>query len=258
MKYVFSRTLGLLATIATLSGGFWLGATLTASAQSILEEQGNIEPALEEYPITIEAGDVIAIIMTSEDFDTVLSLIGPDGEEVAFNDDYGGTLNSRIVYEAEASGDYIIQSMAFDGQQGGDFDLEVRLATAYEMAFNQAQLSLEAQDLEGAIAAYSEAIELDASNPEVFLGRADAYFGQALSEWEAAGNFDEDEAASFEEQFLEDLDPEIRDIIVADFETAADLYEAEGDPFTAQSLREQVQYIETGEFPDATGAPPLE
>lgn len=258
MKHVLSRTVGLLATVATLSGGFWLGAMPTANAQSILEEQGNIEPALKEYPLTIEAGDVIAIIMTSEDFDTVLSLIGPDGEEVAFNDDYGGTLNSRILYEAAASGEYTIQSMAFDGQQGGTFDLQVRPATAYEMAFNQAQLSLEAQDLEGAIAAYSEAIELDGSNPEVFLGRADAYFGQALSEWEAEGNFEESESASFEQQFLEDLDPEVRDTIVADFETAADLYEAEGDPFTAQSLREQIQYIETGEFPDSSGTLPVE
>ena len=250
MKHVFSRTVGLLATMAALSGGFWLGATPTASAQSILEEQGTIEPALKEYPLTIEAGEVITIIMTSEDFDTVLSLIGPSGEEVAFNDDYGGTLNSQIVYEAAESGEYVIQSMAFDGQQGGSFDLEVRPATDFEMAFHQAQLSLSEQDLEAAIAAYTEAIELDASNPEAFLGRADAYFGQALSEWEAQGNFDEGSDTTFEEQFLEDLDPEIRDIIVADFEAAADLYEAEGDPFTAQSLREQVQYIETGELPD--------
>ena len=255
MKHVFSRTVGLLATMAALTGGFWLGATPTVSAQCILEEQGTIDPALREYPLTIEAGEVIAIIMTSEDFDTVLSLIGPDGEEVAFNDDYGGTLNSQIIYAVEVSGDYLIQGMSFDGQQGGSFELEVRSATAYEVALNQAQVSLEQQDLEAAITAYTEAIDLDASNPQAFLGRADAYFGQALAAWEAQGNFDEGAAATFEEQFLADLDPELRNILLSDFEAAASLYEAEGDPFTAQSLREQIQYLETGEFPGATGSP---
>jgi hypothetical protein len=119
MKHVFSRTVGLLATMAALSGGMWLGTAATASAQTILEEEGTIAPALQDYPLAIEAGDIIAIVVTSEDFDTMLSLIGPNGEEVAFNDDYGGTLNSRIVYSAEMSGDYIIRTMTYDGQQGG-------------------------------------------------------------------------------------------------------------------------------------------
>jgi len=256
MKHVFSRTVGLLATMAALSGGICLGTAATASAQTILEEEGTIAPALQDYPLAIEAGDIIAIIVTSEDFDTMLSLIGPNGEEVAFNDDYGGTLNSRIVYSAATSGDYIIRTMTYDGQQGGDFALEVRPASPYEVAFNEAQMSLEAQDLAAAITAFTTAIELDDSNPEAFLGRADATFGQALDEWEAQGNFDETAEASFEEQFLADLPPLVRDLIVTDFETAAELYEADGDPFTAQRLREQIQYIETGEAPGPVGGGP--
>lgn len=246
MKYVLSRTVGLLAAVATLSGGVLLGVVETASAQTILEEQGTIEPALKEYSLPMEAGDVVAITMTSEDFDTVLTLLGPDGEEVAFNDDYGGTLNSRIVYTATDSGDYTILSKSFDGQ-GGDFNIEVRPATEYEMAFSRAQSNIEVQDFEGAIAAYTEAIELDPSNPEAFLGRADALFGQAQAALEAQGEVLEEPT---------DLDPETRDAIVADFEEAAALYEADGDPFTAQSLREQIQYIETGEVPGPSGGGP--
>ena len=258
MKHAFSRTVGLLATMAALSGGIWFSTAVTASAQTILEEDGTIEPALKDYPLTIEAGDIIAIIMTSEDFDTMLSLIGPDGEEVAFNDDYGGTLNSRIVFSADTSGDYVIRTMTYDGQQGGDFALEVRPALPYEVAFNEAQMSLDEGDLAAAIEAFSEAIELDDSNPEAFLGRADAAFGQALDEWEAQGNFDESVDVSFEAQFLEDLSPELRELIVTDFEMAAELYEADGDPFTAQRLREQILYIETGEIPGPAGGGPRE
>lgn len=242
MKHVFSRTVGLLATVAAMSSGFALGIAATANAQAILEEQGTIVPALQEYSLPMEEGDVVAIIMTSEDFDTVLTLLGPDGEEVAFNDDYGGTLNSRIVYVAEASGDYTVQSKSFDGE-GGDFNIEVRPATEYEVVYNQAQVSIEAQDYEGAIAAYSEAIDLDASNPEAYLGRADAYFGQAQAELEAQGTLLEEPS---------DLDEETRNLIVADFEEAAILYEENGDPFTAQSLREQIEFIQTGEFPEPT------
>ncbi|RZM81996.1 PPC domain-containing protein [Leptolyngbya iicbica] len=242
--------------MTVLSGGICFGPATIANAQTILEEEGTITPALKDYPLAIEAGDIIAIVVTSEDFDTMVSLIGPDGEEVAFNDDYGGTLNSRIVYSATSSGDYIIRAMTYDGQQGGDFMLEVRPASPYEVAFNEAQMSLEAQDLAGAIDAFTTAIELDDSNPEAFLGRADATFGQALDEWESQGNFDENADASFEEQFLEDLPPLVRDLIVTDFETAAELYEADGDPFTAQRLREQILYIETGEAPGPTGGGP--
>lgn len=243
MKQLFSRTLGPLAMVLTLSGGFWIGAASMANAQVILEEQGTIDPALQEYSFELEADDVVAITLTSEDFDTVLSLLGPDGQEVAFNDDFGGTLNSRIIYAAETAGNYTVLAKSFDGQ-GGAFDLQVRPATEYEVAYNQAIASAASRDFEGAIAAYTEAIELDDSNPEAYLGRADAYFGQAQAQLEAQGMALEEPS---------DLEPDVREAIVADFREAADLYEAAGDPFTAESLREQIQYIETGEFPGPSG-----
>jgi tetratricopeptide (TPR) repeat protein len=242
MKQLFKRPTGLVAAaVLAISGSCLLGAVGEAKAQTILEEQGTIEPAEQEYTLDISEGDVLAIIVTSEDFDTVVSLVAPDGEEVAFNDDFGGTLNSRIVYTATASGNYTIVAKSFDGQ-GGDYSLEVRPASEYEVAYSDAEMSIQEQDYEGAIAAYSDAISLAPEDPEAYLGRADAYFGQAQAELEAEGMFLEDPS---------DLSPDIRDAIIADFEMAAELYEAEGDSFTAQSLREQIQYIRTGESPDA-------
>jgi hypothetical protein len=157
MKHVFSRTAGLMAAVLTIGGGCLVADIQSAQAQTILEDQGTITPAEREYPLEIESGDVVAIIMTSEDFDTVLSLLGPDGEEVAFNDDFGSTLNSRIVYMAPESGNYTIVAKSFDGQ-GGDYSLEVRPATEYEVAYSQAQTNIREQDFAGAIAAYSEAM----------------------------------------------------------------------------------------------------
>lgn len=238
MKQAIVGTASTLAAALTLTGGIVLGTGLPASAQTVpLEEQGTLVPAEDEYRFEAEAGQVLAIVMNSETFDTVLTLLGPDGEEVAFNDDYGGTLNSRIIYSVPEAGTYTVLARSYAGN-GGDYNLEVRPASAYEMAYNEAQMMVEAGDYEAAIAAYSEAIELDASNPQAYLGRADAYFGQAYAQSEAQGE-------PFEGP--QDLTPEARDAIVSDFETAADLYEATGDAYAADSLREQAEFIRSGD-----------
>jgi tetratricopeptide (TPR) repeat protein len=248
MKHVYSRTAGLLTAVLTVVVGYDVVTPREAIAQTILEAEGTIEPASEEYSLELEAGDVIAITMTSEDFDTVLTLLGPDGEEVAFNDDFGGTLNSQIIFSTPESGSYTVVSESFDGA-GGDFQIDVRPATEYEVALNDAQLNAEEGDFEAAIAAYSNAISLEPDNPEPYLGRADAYFGQAQAELESQGELLEEPS---------DLEETVRSAIVEDFQRAAELYEADGDPFTAQSLREQIQYIETGEFPGPAGGGPRE
>jgi len=245
MKYLMARTAGLLTAVLTFSGGALLGTASSAIAQVSFEEDGTLSPAQEEYPLEVEEGDTVAIILTSEDFDTVLTLLGPDGEEVAFNDDYGGTLNSRIVYSVTTPGTYTVVTKSFDGQ-GGDYSLQVRPATDYEVAFNDAQQLYFDGDYEAAIAAYSEAIDIAPENPDTYLSRADAYFGMAQAELEAQGEVLEEPS---------DLPMETREAIIADFEMAAELYVEAGDPFTAEALREQIQYLETGEFPEPSGNP---
>lgn len=242
MKHMFLRTAGLLTALMTLSGSYLMGTADQATAQTLFESTGTIEPAVEEYPLEMEVGNAVTITMTSEEFDTVLTLIGPDGGEVAFNDDFGDTLNSQIVYSADASGTYTIIAKSFDGA-GGDFDIAVRPATEYEVLYSEAVMSMELGDYIGAIAAFSDAISLDPANPDLYLGRADAYFGQAQTDLEAQGLFLEEP---------NDLPDDARAAIVGDFQTAAELYEADGNVFAADSLREQIQYIETGEIPEPT------
>jgi tetratricopeptide (TPR) repeat protein len=205
-----------------------------------------LEPAIDEYPIDLATGDVITIRMNSEDFDTLLILLGPDGEEVAFNDDSEGSLNSRIVYTAQEAGQYTIVARSYAGN-GGNYQLRVAPATAYEVSLSQAQLSLQEGNYEAAIAALTEAISLNPDGAEAYLARVDAYFGMVYTwRWKPKGLFFEGP---------DDIPDEYRTAIVDDFLTAAAIYEAEGDAFSAQSLREQAEYIRTGEFPEPSPVP---
>jgi hypothetical protein len=54
--------------------------------------------------------------LESEAFDPVLSLRGPDDAEIAFNDDFGGTLNSKITIELPEDGVYSVVARSFSGQ----------------------------------------------------------------------------------------------------------------------------------------------
>lgn len=242
MKNRFSNLAGLLAAALTLTGSLALYAPSSrAQTPPMLEQQGVLEPAVDEYPLDLAAGDVITIRMNSEDFDTLLILLGPDGEEVAFNDDSEGSLNSRIVYAATEAGQYTVVARSYAGN-GGNYQLRVAPATAYEVSFSQAQRSLQDGNYEAAIAALTEAISLNPDGAEAYLTRVDAYFGMVYMEMEAQGLFFEGP---------DDIPAEYRTAIVDDFLAAADIYEADGDAFSASSLREQAEYIRTGEFPDA-------
>lgn len=242
MKHVAFRIALSLTTAMSAGISGWVGFTPQAQAQSIFERQDTLEP-VQSYPVDMTAGEFVTIAMTSEDFDPWLRLLGPNGEEVAFNDDFGGTLNARIVYNVPTSGEYTIIAKSFD-EQGGVYDLKVRSAEAYEISFYEAQIHAQEGNYTAAIADYSEVISVKPDIPEAYLGRADAYFGQAQTQLQAQGLV----LAS-----PDDLTSETRNAIIADFEEAAILYEAAGDSFTAQSIREQVQQLQPGGFTGPAG-----
>lgn len=88
------------------------------------------------YPITLEAGQgvVISADATGDSrLDTYLVLNGPDGEEVARNDDRepGVTTNSRIIYVAETGGEYTIIVTNYPNTSG-DYEMTVTFVTAEE------------------------------------------------------------------------------------------------------------------------------
>lgn len=225
------RFSSMITVLALAAGAGWgMVAAPVQAEQPILQTEGTIVPAEQRYTFDGQAGQVVAITLDSEDFDPVLALFNEAGEEIAFNDDFGNTLNSKIVAELPEDGTYTIVARSYSGQ-GGDFQVVVRTATAFEAAFASAEnLTMEGLYPE-AIASYTEAIALDESQPLAYLGRAQARLGQIYFEQGDAIEGPEDIPADLREQVIEDL------------EQSATLLDAEGSSDLAESLRAQISFL---------------
>ena len=77
------------------------------------------------YMLDAEAGQRLRVSLTSDDFDTVLRITGPNGFSVENDDAGGGTLNSLIDASLPAAGTYRVTVSSYGNQGGGAF----RLAT---------------------------------------------------------------------------------------------------------------------------------
>jgi len=105
-------------------------------------------------------GEVLTIELTSEDFDTVLFLIGTNEEVLATNDDGAGGTDSLILITLPASGTYTIVANTSEVSRTGPYQLELRVTTAQDQALALAnQLDQQATDLYDS-SRYSEAIPL--------------------------------------------------------------------------------------------------
>ena len=79
-----------------------------------------------DYRVTFAAGDQVVMDLTSEEFDTIISLIAPDGSTVTENDDGpDGTTNSLLFARITRPGDYVIRVSPYAGQGTGSFKLKV-------------------------------------------------------------------------------------------------------------------------------------
>jgi tetratricopeptide (TPR) repeat protein len=224
------RLLSLAVMPTALAGLLIGGRARPAQADTLLQEGGTIYPAESTYTFDGEVGQALTITLESTDFDPVLLLLGPDGTEIAFNDDFGGSLNSKIIIALPESGEYTVVARSFSGQ-GGDYALMVRSATDFEVAFAAAEALVLVEDYAGAIDAYTEAIALDPDQPPAYLGRAQAILGQVYVEQGDAI------------QGPEDIPAAARESVIADFEQAAELFEASGSSDWATSLRQQVDLL---------------
>lgn len=214
------RRLGCAMLSALAFGGAtWVAAIPAAQAQVLFEEQGTLQPMEDEYTFEGESGQMVKIAMTSNEFDTVLSLRDPSGQEIAFNDDSARSLNSTIVTTLPVDGTYTIIARSFSGQ-GGTYDLVVTPASDYDMAYASGVENLYSGNFEAAIANFTEAIELNPDEPITYLDRGDTYY--------STGNID---------------------AVIADYNRAADLYEAQGNLEMAQMLREQISFLESAPQP---------
>lgn len=79
-----------------------------------------------DYVINLEAGDHIVIDLSSTDFDTIITLIAPDGSTLGENDDGpDGTTNSMLFARIIQDGEYFLRVRPYAGQGEGTFDLKV-------------------------------------------------------------------------------------------------------------------------------------
>ena len=87
--------------------------------ETVSGELTEVQPS-RQYSFSAVAGDVVTINLEAN-YDGFLFLYDSDGDELAFNDDGGDDLNSRIEdFEIPADGDYIIQVDSYANAQLGD------------------------------------------------------------------------------------------------------------------------------------------
>jgi hypothetical protein len=81
-----------------------------------------------DYILQLKEGSQLAIDLTSENFDTIVSLIAADGTTIAENDDGpDGTTNSLLFTRITKPGIYYIRVRAFGEISAGNFKLKVTL-----------------------------------------------------------------------------------------------------------------------------------
>lgn len=79
-----------------------------------------------DYFVELEKGDQVAIDLTSDNFDSMVMLIGADGATIAENDDGpDGTTNSLLFSRITEAGKYIVRVRAFGDTSGGKFTLKL-------------------------------------------------------------------------------------------------------------------------------------
>jgi len=123
--------------------------TTSASSGGLVEAGGRYDGRLEGSDETLpfdgsyidrwtfsgQAGEILTVVMRSDQFDSYLLLGEAVGSDVAIgieNDDGGGGLDARIEFELPYTGTFVILANSFSPGETGDYTLEVdvRRATA--------------------------------------------------------------------------------------------------------------------------------
>jgi len=141
MNNLFGHTI---RTIAATAAIVTFGFTTAARADDLYNPQplpgsGSVNGLLSEvgiptgmggyaydYIVELDEGDRVEIESFSDSFDTILTLIGPDGATVAENDDGpDGTTNSLLYTRVTSSGRYTIRVRAFGAAGEGPFTVNL-------------------------------------------------------------------------------------------------------------------------------------
>lgn len=79
-----------------------------------------------DYVVAFQKGDQVVMDLLSDEFDTIITLIAPDGTTIGENDDGpDGTTNSLLFMRINQDGNYILRVRPYGGQGSGRFTLKV-------------------------------------------------------------------------------------------------------------------------------------
>lgn len=93
------------------------------SEDDIPTGQGNFA---RDYSIQLQSGDQVSLDLSSDNFDTIVTLLTAKGETVAENDDGpDGTTNSLLFTRITKPGNYVVRVKAFGETPGGPFKLKL-------------------------------------------------------------------------------------------------------------------------------------
>ncbi|BAU44810.1 tetratricopeptide repeat protein [Leptolyngbya sp. O-77] len=215
------KRLGLLLALSTGLSCVSLGLPLQRALANgwILYQEGNLQPLVGTHTFAGTAGQTVAIALRVNGFTGAVTLIAPNGDEIASNEYYGRSGVPTIVTTLPSSGAYKILARSPYGQ-AGTYTVNVRVATAYDLAFSRGVQLNQQGDYAGAIAAFNEAIRADPQNPDAYVELGDLLYAEAMR-----------------------LKPEEVRSIVSAYEQAAAAYERQGNQEMAQMLREQIAAI---------------
>ncbi|MBE9106242.1 PPC domain-containing protein [Nostoc cf. edaphicum LEGE 07299] len=79
-----------------------------------------------DYTVRLQKGDNLAVDLSSENFDSIITLLAPDGSTLAENDDGpDGSSNSLLFTRIVETGSYVIRVRSFGETGVGTFKLKV-------------------------------------------------------------------------------------------------------------------------------------
>jgi S1-C subfamily serine protease len=99
--------------------------------EGMLTANSGVHPAdrsyFNAYTFEGKAGQQIEIDMTSSEVDPYLILLGPDGQDLAHDDDGGGGSNARLVTALPADGIYTVLANSYRAGETGHYNIRLSL-----------------------------------------------------------------------------------------------------------------------------------
>lgn len=164
-RLTYAAEAGVTYTLVATTYGFYNGTgnssvgeftlTFEADAIDLIEYSQTVEGSLTTedlaayFAFSGQAGDVVVITHTSGAFDSILTLLGPDGFELTYDDDSAGDLDARIgPYVLPQTGLYQIVASSLSGMGTGEFSVSLERAQVSALTLGETATATFERDTE--------------------------------------------------------------------------------------------------------------